>query len=146
MSLSDIITNKGYSIYEEKLEKEIVAGPMPKHIAIIMDGNRRYAREEGKDVKEGHLAGKEKIREVMDWSLKLGIRNLTVYAFSTENFNREESEVSFLMELIESSLSEMAHDERIHKDKVRLRVIGERDLIPDSMISTIKEAEELTKD
>ena len=146
MSLTDIITSKGYSIYEEKLEKEVISGPMPNHIAIIMDGNRRYAREEGKDVKEGHLAGKEKIREVMDWCLKLGIHNLTVYAFSTENFNRAEDEVDFLLDLIESSLSEMAHDKNIHENQVRLRVIGERDLIPESMRATIQEAEDLTKD
>ena len=63
---------------------------IPSHIAIIMDGNRRYAKEHGKDVREGHLEGKERIRDVLNWCMKAGVRTLTVYAFSTENFVRYE--------------------------------------------------------
>ena len=98
------------------------------------------------DIREGHIAGKDKIKDVLDWCMKLGVRSLTVYAFSTENFKREESEVSFLLELIEQSLTEMADDPRIHENRVRLRVIGDRDLIPESMIKAIERAEDLTRD
>lgn len=146
MSSGGFLTDKAYSVYEGRLEKEVSKGPLPKHIAIIMDGNRRYAAASGMDIREGHIAGKDKIKDVLDWCMKLGVRSLTVYAFSTENFKREESEVSFLLELIEQSLTEMADDPRIHENRVRLRVIGDRDLIPESMIKAIERAEDLTKD
>lgn len=146
MKIPSIITNKGYDIYEEQLEEEVSAGPMPKHVAIIMDGNRRYAKELGLDTKEGHLAGKEKIRDVLNWCMKLGVRNLTVYAFSTENFDREESEVNFLMDLIESALREMTDDPAVKKNRVKIQVIGERDLVPESLVDAINYAEENTKD
>ena len=146
MKIPSIVTNKTYEFYEEKLEEEVSDGPMPRHIAIIMDGNRRYAKELGLETREGHLAGKEKIRDVLNWCLKLGIRNLTVYAFSTENFNRDESEVNFLMELIETTLKEMADDPEVEEKKIRIQVIGEKELVPESMQETIRYAEEKTKD
>ena len=146
MKIPKIITNKGYDIYEEQLEQEVIVGPMPKHIAIIMDGNRRYAKELGIDTSEGHIAGKDKIHDVLDWCLKLGIKNLTVYAFSTENFNREESEVNFLMDLIEKAMREMADDPKVTQYKVRIQVLGERDLLPDSLQDAIDYATEKTKD
>ena len=146
MKIPSIVTNKTYEFYEEKPEEEVSGGPMPKHIAIIMDGNRRYAKELGLETREGHLAGKEKIRDVLNWCLKLGIRNLTVYAFSTENFNRDESEVNFLMDLIEKTLKEMADDPEVEEKKIRIQVIGERELVPDTMQDTIRYAEEKTKD
>ncbi len=146
MKIPSIVTNKTYEFYEEKLEEEVSDGPMPRHIAIIMDGNRRYAKELGLETREGHLAGKEKIRDVLNWCLKLGIRNLTVYAFSTENFNRDESEVNFLMELIETTLREMADDPEVEEKKIRIQVIGEKELVPESMQETIRYAEEKTKD
>ena len=146
MKIPKIITNKGYDIYEEQLEQEVIVGPMPKHIAIIMDGNRRYAKELGIDTSEGHIAGKDKIHDVLDWCLKLGIKNLTVYAFSTENFNREESEVNFLMELIETAMREMADDSEVEKNHVRIQTLGDRDLLPEPLIDAIRYAEEKTKD
>lgn len=146
MTISEMISNKGYGIYQDLLEKEVLNGPIPSHIAIIMDGNRRYAKELGKEPREGHLAGKEKIKDVLDWCLKTGVKTLTVYAFSTENFNREQGEVEFLLELIESSLLELSEDKRIIDNRVRLRVIGERDLIPPDMMKTIEAVEEKTKD
>ena len=146
MKIPSIVTNKTYEIYEEKLEKEVREGPIPNHIAIIMDGNRRYAKELGLETREGHLAGKEKIREVMTWCMDLGIRNLTVYAFSTENFNREEAEVNFLLELIESTLKELADDPEVAEKKMHIQVIGDREIVPESMKETIDYAEEKTKD
>ena len=146
MTISERISNKGYEIYQDMLEKEVLEGPIPSHIAIIMDGNRRYAKEHGKDVREGHLEGKERIRDVLNWCMKTGVRTLTVYAFSTENFNREEGEVEFLLNLIESSLKELSEDPQVIQNRVRLKVIGERDLIPPDMMETILAVEEKTKD
>ena len=145
MKIPSIVTNKTYEIYEEKLEEEVSSGPMPKHIAIIMDGNRRYARELGLETREGHMAGKEKIRDVLNWCMKLDVRTLTVYAFSTENFNRDESEVNFLLELIEKTLREMADDPEVSDKGIRIQVIGDRQLVPDSLKETIEYAESKTK-
>ncbi len=146
MKVPKIVTDKTYGYYEEMLEKEVSDGPMPKHIAIIMDGNRRYARELGLETREGHLAGKEKIRDVLNWCMKLDIKALTVYAFSTENFHREESEVDFLMDLINTTLREMADDPEVSEKGIRIQVIGERQLVPDEMKETIEYAESKTKD
>lgn len=88
-----------YDRYEHELEKEVLGGPMPRHIAIIMDGNRRYAEESGGDVNEGHKAGKKKLLDVAEWAIRCGIGYITVYAFSTENFKRNSEEVDFLMSL-----------------------------------------------
>lgn len=145
MKLPGIITNTTYGIYEDQLEAEVFEGVIPQHIAIIMDGNRRYAREQGLETREGHIAGKEKIREVLRWCIKIGIKHLTVYAFSTENFNRDETEVDFLMKLIEESLREMADDPETVEKQVRIQMIGERDLIPQALSEAIDYAEEKTK-
>jgi tritrans,polycis-undecaprenyl-diphosphate synthase [geranylgeranyl-diphosphate specific] len=146
MSYKGPLSNKVYGLYEERLEQEVASKPVPKHIAIIMDGNRRYAREQGLEAKEGHIAGKERIKDVLEWCMKTGIRTLTVYAFSTENFNRDEDEVSFLMELIGNSLRELADDRHIIENQVRLRAIGERDVVPAEMLEAIEYAEKKTAD
>lgn len=107
---------------------------MPGHIAIIMDGNRRYAEEVlGKAPLEGHKLGREKLREVLHWCLDLDIKILTVYAFSMENFSRDEEEVEYLMELLAQSLREFAEDEEVHSKKVAIRVIGDKDMLPENV-------------
>ena len=146
MKLPGFLETKAHNVYESQLESEVSGGPMPKHIAIIMDGNRRYAKELGLETREGHIAGKNKIRDVLEWCMKLKIRNLTVYAFSTENFSRSDDEVSFLMELIETALREMADDPKVAENRVRIQVIGEKDLVPESLGEAIRYAEEKTKD
>jgi tritrans,polycis-undecaprenyl-diphosphate synthase [geranylgeranyl-diphosphate specific] len=143
--ISDIIKGQAYSRYETKLEKEVRLGHIPEHVAIIMDGNRRYAQETmNADAKQGHLKGKEKLEEVMDWCMDLGVKVLTVYAFSTENFSRKEDEVEFLMDLLEKTLITFADDERIHKHKVRLKVMGDISMIPDTVAEAVRYAEEKT--
>ena len=146
MKIPSIITNKSYGIYENQLEDEVMQGPMPNHIAIIMDGNRRYAKELGLETREGHIAGKDKIRDVLNWCLKLGVKNLTVYAFSTENFNRDPDEVDYIMKLLEKSLYDFGNDEEVHSRKVAINVIGDLDLLPDNVLEAMRYAEEKTKD
>ena len=92
------------------------------------------------------MAGKEKIKDVLDWCMKLGVKNLTVYAFSTENFNREQSEVDYLMDLLEKSLYDFADDRRVHEKRVRIKVIGDMDLLPDNVLKAMDYAVERTKD
>ena len=147
-SISDRLTNTAYSTYESKLEKEVFAHPVPKHVAIIMDGNRRYAREvlKAENTNKGHEMGKDKLKEVLEWCIKADVRVLTVYAFSTENFSREEEEVDFLLKLIKEMMFSLGDDDRIHKNKVRVKMIGDRGIIPDDLREAVDYAESRTKD
>ena len=112
----------------------IKKAPVPHHVGIIMDGNRRFARLLGlDDVSMGHVAGQERLENVLDWCLELGIKVLTVYAFSTENFQRATPERELLMELFEHNFRKMAVDERVHKNRIRVRCIGDLDLLPASV-------------
>ena len=147
-SISGRLTNTAYSTYETKLEKEVLALPVPKHVAIIMDGNRRYAREvlKAENTNQGHEMGKDKLKEVLEWCIKADVRVLTVYAFSTENFSRDEEEVDFLLNLIKEMMHSLGDDERIHKNKVRVKMIGDRSIIPDGLREAVEYAEDKTKD
>ena len=142
-----MVSTLSYTTYEKKLEKEVLSEPIPKHVAVIMDGNRRYAKEVlNSDIDAGHKKGGEKLKEVMDWCRKLDIEILTVFAFSTENFERSDEEVDFLMDLLESNLFKFADDERVHSGKIALRVIGDRTLIPERVLHAIECAESKTSD
>ena len=89
-----------YRIYEWYIMKHLDPNKMPKHIAIIMDGNRRYSKIQGNmDVIKGHEKGVDTLEKVLDWTIDLGIKIFTVYAFSTENFNWSKHEVDGLMDL-----------------------------------------------
>ena len=118
----------------KRLEGRIGQAAVPHHVGIIMDGNRRFARLLGlEDVAMGHVAGQERLENVLDWCLELGIRVLTVYAFSTENFQRAAPERDLLMELFEHNFRKMAVDERVHKNKIRVRCIGDLAMLPTSV-------------
>lgn len=109
-----------------------------------MDGNRRFAKEFGLEKIEGHEKGKDKLEELMDWCLELGIKILTVYAFSTENMMRETEEVNYLMDMFEKNFRKLGDDERIHKHEIRVTVLGQRDLLPSDVQKAIEYAEEKT--
>ncbi|MCL2296616.1 MAG: polyprenyl diphosphate synthase [Methanomassiliicoccaceae archaeon] len=147
MRPSGMFTKTAYSRYKRELTQEIKKGPIPKHIAMIMDGNRRYAAEylDG-DGNEGHRKGEEKIEEMLEWCLDLGIRYVTVYALSTENFKRDKDELDFIMELSETALHRMADSKKIHEKKVKITVFGDRSTLPESVREAIQYAEEKTAD
>lgn len=146
MDLKGIFTDKAYATYDAQLEKEVRAGEIPKHIAIIMDGNRRYAEEVlGTVPMEGHRLGRKKLEEVLHWCLDLDIKVLTVYAFSMENFNRAEDEVSYLMDLLEKSLYEFADDKDVQENRVAVRVIGDRSAMPEKVQTAMDYALEKTR-
>jgi tritrans,polycis-undecaprenyl-diphosphate synthase [geranylgeranyl-diphosphate specific] len=113
-----------------KLIGEIKRDPVPEHVAIIMDGNRRFATDLGLAPDAGHLFGRDKVEEVMGWCFELKIKNLTLYAFSTENFKRDTGEVELLMKLCKNELDKAAKDSRIHKNQVKVRVIGHIESLP----------------
>lgn len=138
MDVPRVLSKTAYSKYEKQLYKDISGGPMPKHVAIIMDGNRRYAEEIGEsEINAGHKMGEEKAEEVLDWCLELNIPYITVFAFSTENFSRDDEEVGFLMDLCEAALYRLADDARIHENEVRVRVFGNREYLPERVVKAI---------
>ncbi len=100
----------------------------PRHIAVIMDGNGRWAKERGLPRREGHRAGAESVREVTDACIDLGVEYLTLYAFSSENWNRPQAEVKALMALLDRFLAEKAKD--LDKKKIRLLAIGQLERLP----------------
>ncbi|MBC8520094.1 MAG: isoprenyl transferase [Gammaproteobacteria bacterium] len=117
---------------------------IPRHIAIVMDGNGRWARRQKRPRFWGHKRGVERVRSTVEGCIDLGVEALTLFAFSTENWRRPEEEVSFLMDLFMSSLKREV--KRLHKNGIRLRVIGDKSGFSEKLQATIAEAEELTKD
>jgi len=135
-----------YKIYEKRLERQIRKGVVPKHLAVIMDGNRRYAEDLGILPHEGHIVGKSTLENLSDWCRNLDIKHLTVYAFSLENFDRDEKELGPLMDLFEESFRNAGDDPRVHSNKVRVRAIGHREMLPEKVVEAIEYAESKTKD
>lgn len=134
-----------YRLYEWYITRGLDPNKMPKHVAIIMDGNRRYSKLQGNiDVVKGHEIGVDTLEKVLDWSIELGIEIITVYAFSTENFNRPQHEVEGLMHLFVKNFKRLVDHEKIHRNEVKVKVVGRTELIPESVREAIKEAEEAT--
>ena len=115
---------------------------IPRHVAIIMDGNGRWAKERGLPRLEGHRAGAESVREVMEACIELGVEYLTLYAFSSENWSRPATEVSALMSLLNRFLDEKAKD--LDRQNVRLLAIGQLDRLPAKTRALIKKIQERT--
>ncbi len=116
---------------------------LPKHLAIIMDGNGRWAKQKGLLRAFGHENGTKSVRTVVETSAKLGIENLTLYAFSTENWNRPKLEVDLLMELLINSLKNEL--KTLQENNIRLNSIGNLDLLPKSAQKKLQEVIENTK-
>lgn len=118
----------GFSFFKKRKINEIKNENLPVHIGIIMDGNGRWARKRGLPRNIGHKAGAEKLRAVTEWCGNIGIKYLTVYAFSTENWNRSSEEVSSLMALLIEFLEK--YDAEMARQGVRMRVLGEMETLP----------------
>ncbi len=133
------------SAVEAKLLREVKQHPAKvDHLAIIMDGNRRFAWSKALETDIGHKMGKMKLEQVLDWVLELEIHYFTVYALSTESLNRPETELEGLFNLYIEGLKDIADDERIHQNKVKVQIIGRRELLPGSVIAAIDYAEQKT--
>ena len=127
-----------------ELLNKIDKNSLPRHIAIIMDGNGRWAKEKGEDRLFGHFHGVESVRNIVEGCAELGIEYLTLYAFSTENWDRPEYEVVGLMELLVSTIRKEV--ESLDKNNIRLHVIGDMNMLPDYARNEMNEALEITKD
>ena len=117
---------------------------IPFHLGIIIDGNRRWAKKKGLPFFEGHRKGLNNVQKIGDYCAKKGIKILTLYTFSTENWNRSKREVSYLMKLIKESLSKK-NIQGFNKKKIKLRIIGQKERLPQALQERIEEAEKLTK-
>lgn len=124
------------------LKDQIIAERLPKHIAIIMDGNGRWAQERGQDRIYGHMNGVKSVREVVEGAAELGIHCLTLYAFSTENWERPEKEVTALMELMVDTIRKEV--DSLIKNNIKLHVIGELSMLPQQARAALDEALKLT--
>uniref|UniRef100_A0AAQ4R2I5 Alkyl transferase n=1 Tax=Gasterosteus aculeatus aculeatus TaxID=481459 RepID=A0AAQ4R2I5_GASAC len=116
----------------ERISANILkAGPMPKHVAFIMDGNRRFAQKKNMERQEGHMQGFNKLAETLRWCKHLNIREVTVYAFSIENFKRSKDEVDGLMELARQKFEKLLEErENLEKHGVCIRVLGDLNMLP----------------
>ena len=127
------------------LEKAKLRAGVPVHVGIIPDGNRRWAKEHNLPSLKGHEAGIRKFREILDWCEELGIKNLTFYTFSLENFSRPRGEVVYLMKAIKRELLSLAGDRKVHKDKVKVTVIGNLLMLPEDVRKAAAKVMEATK-
>jgi undecaprenyl diphosphate synthase len=126
----------------DSLKDKINLDRLPKHIAIIMDGNGRWAKEKGQDRLYGHYHGVESVRNIVEGCAELGIEYLTLYAFSTENWDRPQEEVTGLMELLVETVRREV--ETLNKNKIRLHVIGDMNMLPEYAKKELYEALEIT--
>ncbi|MDX1936719.1 MAG: isoprenyl transferase [Flavihumibacter sp.] len=126
----------------DTLKHSIDLQRLPKHIAIIMDGNGRWAQEKGQDRLYGHFHGVESVRDIVEGCAELGVQYLTLYAFSTENWDRPEYEVTGLMELLVDTIRKEV--ETLNKNNIKLHVIGDMQMLPEYARQELNEALELT--
>ena len=134
-----------YYLYERRLLREIRERAVPRHLGLILDGNRRYALERGfVDPLEAYALGARKLDDVLLWCDELSIPAVSLWVLSTENFRRDASEVSGILATVEAKLVQLARHPRIRRLGVRVRAVGKLDLLPDSVVAAIREAEEAT--
>jgi len=136
-----------YWWYEKRLAKAVLGGgKKPRHLGIILDGNRRFARSVGLQTQEGHDYGAHKAYEVLEWCLELGIPHVTLWVFSSDNKSRDPGEVAHLLELFAREAGKMVVDERIHKNRVRIKLIGQLEDFPENVRDSLRELEAATQD
>lgn len=139
------LTNNVQTESDKELQEAIAeTGKIPEHIAIIMDGNGRWAQTKGNIRIFGHKAGVDSVRDITESCAQLGVKHLTLYAFSTENWNRPSVEINGLMKILVSSLKKEA--QRLNENNIKFVTIGQIERLPEKCQRQISEVTELTKD
>lgn len=131
------------SLDEKKQKKLMQAGEIPNHIAIIMDGNGRWAKQKGLPRIAGHKSGVESVKDIVEAAAQIGVKHLTLYTFSTENWKRPKSEVFTLMRLLVRTLRKEIN--RLNKENIRVFTIGDFSSLPESVLREFEDAMEKTK-
>lgn len=134
-----------YKLYERWLWSQVKSGEKLEHIAIILDGNRRWASEKELNPWLGHKKGAETVEQLLDWCEKLGVKFVTLYTFSTENFRRSPEEIAEIMRIAEEEFRKLLTDERIYRNKVHVKVIGRVNMLPESLQQLIADVEKATE-
>jgi short-chain Z-isoprenyl diphosphate synthase len=135
-----------YRAYAARLRAQVLARPVPQHVAVIMDGNRRWAREIGlKAPYSGHRQGADKAIELLDWCAAIGIREVTLWALSLENLQRSREEVDAITEIARETLEALAGRDRERRLDMSLRLIGRLDLLPERLREAAERGEAETR-
>lgn len=141
------LANPLYSLYNKSLQERLRDGPLPQHIGVILDGNRRFAHAMGyQDVSLGHWAGAKKIDELLEWCADLQIPVVTLWLLSTDNFRRDPVEVSSLLSIIEAKIVQLTYSPITYERRYRIRIFGRQEILPSSMCLAIREVEERTRE
>jgi tritrans,polycis-undecaprenyl-diphosphate synthase [geranylgeranyl-diphosphate specific] len=135
-----------YTLYERRLESQILSSSLPNHIAIILDGNRRWAKYNLIGTDLGHFIGADKAEELLNWIHDLRIRITTLYVLSTENLDRKDQELDNIYGLIQSKLEKLYTDSRIHKRQMKIKAIGNVKLLPKQLQEILNKLEEETSE
>lgn len=136
-----------YRIYERRLARQVRTQAVPRHVGVILDGNRRHGRQRQlTDLEEVYAAGADKLDDLLAWCVELGIPAVTLWVLSTDNLARKPHEVSGILAAIETKLLELAKAPQIHRQRVRVRAIGCLDLLPPATLAAVRAAEAATKD
>jgi short-chain Z-isoprenyl diphosphate synthase len=135
-----------YRLYEHRLLAQVRALPLPRHVGIILDGNRRFARRHNlTSPQEIYTAGAQKLDDLLDWCVDLGLGAITLWVLSTDNFNRDADELSGILAAVENKLLALASDPQIHRQRICVRAVGQLELLPASTLAAVRAAEAATK-
>lgn len=136
-----------YRLYEHRLLRQVRSHPMPHHVGLILDGNRRHGRRVHlTDPQDIYMAGANKLDDLLEWCVDLGIPAITLWVLSTENLKRAPEEVSGILAAIEAKLTCLATDPQIHHQQIRVRAVGRLELLPASTLAAVRVAEVATRD
>lgn len=133
-----------YRVYGRRLESEIKGGDIPNHLALILDGNRRWAKRHLTLPQDGHRSGADAVENLLDWCEEFDIKIITLYALSAENLGRDDGELGDIYRLIKARLEKLYRDPRIHRNKMRVKAIGRTELLPESIRSILRRLDEAT--
>ncbi len=137
MGLRDLL----YAAYERRLRRSLAHAPLPRHVGVMLDGNRRWARERGAATKEGHQAGADNIANFLGWCEEAGVEVVTLWLLSTDNLNRPPAELAPLLTIIETAVADLAETRRW-----RINPVGSPDLLPAETARRLKESADATRD
>ena len=135
-----------YALYERRLAREVANQPVPRHLGLILDGNRRFARAIGLDARRGHEFGVQKLHQVLDWCAETGIAHVTLFVFSNDNFSRKAEEVEYLLNLFVRESANLVESPKLQAHGIRIRVIGQRHRLPERVVRAIDDLETRTRD
>ncbi|KAI0748339.1 Di-trans-poly-cis-decaprenylcistransferase [Daedaleopsis nitida] len=140
------LADKAHAKAQDALIAVLKAGPIPQHVAFILDGNRRYARSKNMQITQGHTDGFYTLRKMLEICINLNVRCVSAYVFSIENFKRSPEEVEALMDLAEDKLLELCQEgDILDKYGIKLVVVGHRDMLPPRVIGAAEQAENMTR-